>query len=152
MSDQLLVTLKMWADQAALSPFSCITITLSELRKIIAHEEASAVSLPALQAELASVMAERDELICYKPTDAPAGERFLLNAYGRRCYSAGRESADADLTALRAALQTRPVMLGWRIAEKIAEWSRNDLTDVEFVRKSDVLALLAVPPASTETR
>lgn len=41
-SDALLGTLKRWTDKAALSPFSCITVTLSELRKIVAHEEAKA--------------------------------------------------------------------------------------------------------------
>lgn len=64
-------------------------------------------ALAAAQAEIAKLMQERDELISYKPTDRPLGERFLLNAYGRQCYDEGRKSAESTLAALRAALREK---------------------------------------------
>ena len=59
------------------------------------------------EADRARLQQALDEAVHQIPTDAPndPSGRLLLNAYGRRCYNTGRDSALTDLRAQIAALE-----------------------------------------------
>jgi hypothetical protein len=67
------------------------------------HEKNANEAIENLDAEIASLRAERDAAVRQIPTERPDGNgRLLLNAYGRMCYDAG---AEALLASARPYLQ-----------------------------------------------
>jgi hypothetical protein len=107
-------------------------------------------NMPAIDA-VKALRKERDEALSKVPTEAPPGtsvgpERLLLNAYGRRCYDAGREVSGAALAAARAALAEVH-----RLAQEIRESPASmDIEDVDRLIALDEEAARAL--AATEAR
>ena len=64
------------------------------------------------EAQVQTLTEERDELIGRVPTDAPPGDRLMLNAYGRRCWLEGYEQATAALIAAVEQLTVRECYTG----------------------------------------